>query len=59
MPSLPGFEDAVADAKVTITKLTSTYAEGMFSGTTYLSTDASFKTKVVISEGKFVLKRLQ
>lgn len=59
IPALPGVADVVADAKVSITRLTSSYVEGTFSGTTYLSTDASLNTKVVISEGKFILKRLQ
>lgn len=54
---VPGAEDAVADAKVSITKLTSTYIEGTFSGTTYLDIyDDGDKTKVVISEGKFKVK---
>lgn len=57
--SLPGADDIIADAKVSITKITSTYIEGTFSGTTYLSTDDSYKTKVVISEGKFAMKRSQ
>lgn len=54
--SFPGSENVVADAKVTITKRTNTYLEGSFSGTAFLSTDATFKTKVVITEGKFILK---
>lgn len=56
---IPGSENIVADAKVSVTKLTNTYVEGTFSGTTFLSTDATFKTKIVITEGKFILKRLQ
>ena len=54
-----GTEAAVADAKVTITKLTSSSVEGTFSGTVFLSSDPSFQKKVVITDGKFTLKRLQ
>jgi len=53
------FPDVVADAKLTISELTSGYAKGTFSGTVYLSTDANLKTKVKITEGEFYLKRLQ
>ena len=57
---LPGINGIVADAEVVITDLTSTMIKGTFSGTTFSSTDgASFKDKVVITEGKFILKRLQ
>lgn len=52
----PGSDNIVADAKVSISKLTSSVVEGTFSGTTYLSTDATFKTKIVLTEGKFILK---
>ncbi len=54
--TFPGSENIVADAKVVIARLTTTYVEGSFSGTSFLSTDATFKKKVVISEGKFILK---
>lgn len=57
--TMPGSENLVADAEVSVTKLTTDYVEGTFSGTSYLSTDATFKTKVAITEGKFILKRLQ
>lgn len=52
----PGSENVVADAKVSLTKRTDVYVEGTFSGTVFLSTDAAFKTKVAITEGKFLLK---
>jgi hypothetical protein len=55
----PGANNVVADGKITVTKLTSTSIEGTFSGTTFLSTDATFNNKVAITEGKFILKRLQ
>lgn len=54
--SFPGSENIVANAKVSVTKLTGSYIEGTFSGTAFLSTDANFKTKVSITEGKFILK---
>lgn len=54
--SFPGSENIVADAKVSITKRTTAYVQGTFSGTAFLSTDAAFKTKVSITEGKFILK---
>lgn len=57
--SFPGSQNIVADAKVTISKISSTTAEGTFSGTCFLSTDATFSTKVSITEGKFKLKRIQ
>lgn len=57
--SLPGLSNVLADAKVTITTLTSGYVEGSFSGTLMLSTDATFQTRVAITEGKFILKRIQ
>jgi hypothetical protein len=56
---LPGANGATADANVTINKLTSSAVEGTFSGTVFLSTDATFKTRIAITEGKFILKRLQ
>lgn len=54
----PGTGAAVADAKVTITKVTATTVEGSFSGTVFLSSDASFATKIVLTDGKFSLKRI-
>lgn len=56
---LPGLSNVLADARVTITKLTTSYVEGAFSGTVALSTDATFKTKLAITEGKFILRRIQ
>lgn len=56
---LPAAGGAVADARVDITGLTSDHVEGTFSGTLFLSTDATFKTTVKITEGKFILNRLQ
>jgi len=53
---LPGVPGAVADAQVTITKLSSAGVEGTFSGTLALATGTS---TVKITEGKFILKRLQ
>jgi hypothetical protein len=53
------FPEVVADAKLTISELTSKYAKGTFSGTVYLSTDANLKTKIKITEGEFYLKRIQ
>lgn len=52
---LPGLNNVVADAKVTVTKITSGYVEGSFSGT-LASTD--FSSKIIITDGKFILKRL-
>ncbi|MBS1744399.1 MAG: hypothetical protein JST81_15330 [Bacteroidetes bacterium] len=49
------FEHAVADAKATITEVTSTYVKGNFSATTYKSTDVS--QVVNLTEGKFYLPR--
>ena len=46
----------VANAKLTITELTSTYLKGTFSGTAYRS---DFATSEVITEGEFYLKRTQ
>jgi hypothetical protein len=54
----PGTGTAVADAKVTITKVTATTVEGSFSGTVFLSTDASFGSKVTLTDGKFSVKRI-
>lgn len=51
--SLPG---VVANAKVTITDLTSTYVKGTFSGTVYRP---DFAVSNVISDGEFYLKRNQ
>lgn len=53
---LPGLNNVVADAKVTLTKITSSLVEGSFSGTV-ASTDLS--TKITITEGKFILRRIQ
>ena len=50
---LPG---VVANAKLTITELTSTYIKGTFSGTAYRS---DFATSEAITEGEFYLKRTQ
>ena len=46
----------VANAKLTITELTSTYIKGTFSGTAYRS---DFTTSEAITEGEFYLKRTQ
>jgi hypothetical protein len=53
------FPNVVADAKLTISELTSDYAKGTFSSTVYLSTDATLTTKINITDGEFYLKRIQ
>lgn len=53
---LPGVQNIVADAKTTITKITTSTIEGTFSGTVF-GTD--LKTQISITEGKFILQRLQ
>lgn len=46
----------IANAKLTITELTSAYIKGTFSGTAYRS---DFTTSEAITEGEFYLKRTQ
>ena len=53
---LPGVTGVVADAVVTITDLSDGQVAGTFSGTLALATGTG---KVKITEGKFILKRLQ
>jgi len=54
-----GFPWVVADAQLTITELTATYAKGTFSGTTYKSSDPTITEKQLITGGEFYLKRIQ
>lgn len=56
--SLPGSQNIVADAKLSVTKISKTFMEGTFSGTVFLATDATFSTKIAITGGAFKLKRL-
>ncbi len=53
--AFPGFPNVIADGKVTISELTSSYAKGTFSGTTYW--DKDLKTTHVITDGQFYVKR--
>ncbi|MBS1597617.1 MAG: hypothetical protein JST75_05295 [Bacteroidetes bacterium] len=55
----PLFPSVVADAKLTISELTSDHAKGTFSATVYLSTDVTLTANVKITSGEFYLKRLQ
>lgn len=54
----PPFDRIVSDAQVVITNLTGSNISGTFSGTLYKSTDGTYTQKLVVTEGKFNLKKL-
>jgi hypothetical protein len=58
LPATPGFEHVLTDAEITLTEINDSFVTGIFSGTLYKSTDATFTTTIKITDGKFKLKRL-
>ncbi len=56
---IPPFDKVVSDAVVNITTINNNRISGTFSGTVYLSTDATLATTVKITEGKFNVSVLQ
>ncbi|WEK37061.1 MAG: hypothetical protein P0Y53_06065 [Candidatus Pseudobacter hemicellulosilyticus] len=56
--TVPPLDKVVSDVQVTFTTLTASRVSGSFSGTLYKVTDPTLTAKMVITEGKFNLKRL-
>ncbi len=55
---VPPLDNIISDVQIAITELTASRITGTFSGTLYKTTDGTFSSTIVVTEGKFRLKRL-